>query len=121
LNFFQNFFQKDLYFCGIFSLILVGLFNNYEFKNISFFYGFLALFLIFLTTNTKSSAHNVPMFIYFSQKLQKNSYFAQKIFKAKNNQQKQLTPDYFFDSLLDCSGIKSDLINSRKLSVCSQI
>jgi glucan phosphoethanolaminetransferase (alkaline phosphatase superfamily) len=100
---------------------LIGLFNNYEFKNISFFYGFLALFLIFLTTNTKLSAHNVTMFIYFSQKLQKNSYFAQKIFKAKNNQQKQLTPDYSFDSVLDCSGIKSDLINSRKLSVCSQI
>ena len=70
---------------------------------------------------SKSSAHNVPMFIYFSQKLQKNVYYQQKMFKAKQNQQKQITHDYFFDSLLDCSEIKSDLINSRKLSVCSQI
>ena len=41
--------------------------------------------------------------------------------RAKSNQDKVLNPDYFFDSILDCSLIKSDLISKRKFSVCSDI
>ena len=66
-------------------------------------------------------AHIVPMFVYFSEKILKNNYLKQKFLNAKNNQDKLLNHDYLFDSVLDCSGIKSDLINSRKLSVCSRI
>ena len=68
--------------------------------------------------NSSSISHNVPMFIYFSSKLQKNNYYQQKMLNAKNNQQKQITPDYFFDSVLDCSSIESDLVQSRKFSLC---
>jgi KDO II ethanolaminephosphotransferase len=66
-------------------------------------------------------AHNVPMFIYFSEKLQKNKNYKSKLMKAKSNQDKVLNPNYFFDSILDCSMIKSDLISKRKFSVCSDI
>ena len=66
-------------------------------------------------------AHIVPMFVYFSEKILISNYLKQKFLNAKNNQDKLLNHDYFFDSVLDCSGIKSDLINSRKLSVCSKI
>ena len=71
--------------------------------------------------NADDEAHNVPMFIYFSEKLQKNKNYKSKLMKAKLNQDKVLNPDYFFDSILDCSLIKSDLISKRKFSVCSDI
>jgi KDO II ethanolaminephosphotransferase len=71
--------------------------------------------------NVDDEAHNVPMFIYFSEKLQKNKNYKSKLMKAKLNQDKVLNPNYFFDSILDCSLIKSDLISKRKFSVCSDI
>ena len=71
--------------------------------------------------NADDVAHNVPMFIYFSEKLQKNKNYKSKLMKAKSNQDKVLNPNYFFDSILDCSMIKSDLISKRKFSVCSDI
>jgi glucan phosphoethanolaminetransferase (alkaline phosphatase superfamily) len=61
------------------------------------------------------------MFIYFSEKLQGNKNYKSKLIKAKENQGKLLNPDYFFDSILDCSMIKSSLISDRKFSVCSEI
>ncbi len=63
-------------------------------------------------------AHKVPLFIYYSEKLQKNVYFQQKMINAKNKQHKLLNPDNFFDSVLDCSSIESSLIKKRNLSVC---
>ena len=38
---------------------------------------------------------------------------------ASKNQQKIINPDYFFDSVLDCSSIKSTLLDTRELSLCS--
>ena len=66
-----------------------------------------------------NAAHNVPMFIYFSKKLQENIYYRNKMIVASKNQQKIINPDYFFDSVLDCSSIKSTLLDTRKLSLCS--
>lgn len=71
--------------------------------------------------DANDGAHNVPMFIYFSEKLQGNKNYKSKLIKAKKNQGKLLNPDYFFDSILDCSMIKSSLISNRKFSVCSEI
>ena len=71
--------------------------------------------------DSDAKAHNVPMIIYFSEKLQKNKHYKSKFLKAKSNQDKALNPDYFFDSILDCSLIESSLIRNRKFSVCSDI
>jgi glucan phosphoethanolaminetransferase (alkaline phosphatase superfamily) len=71
--------------------------------------------------DASAQAHNVPIFIYFSEKLQKNKNYKSKFLKAKSNQDKALNPDYFFDSILDCSLIESSLIKNRKFSVCSDI
>ena len=70
-------------------------------------------------SNVGNAAHNVPMFIYFSKKLQENIYYRNKMIVASKNQQKIINPDYFFDSVLDCSSIKSTLLDTRELSLCS--
>ncbi len=60
----------------------------------------------------------VPMFFYLSEKLRNDKFFRQKFANAaKKVVQKNLSHDNVFDSLLDCSGVKSDLFK-RNLSIC---
>jgi len=62
--------------------------------------------------------HTVPMLIYASKSIWQNKFYQQKLQSAtKKITANNLTQDIFFDSLLDCVGIDSDLFN-RNLSLC---
>ena len=61
----------------------------------------------------------VPMFFYMTNQLMRDKFFHKKFIAAKNKTQKEnLSHDNLFDSLLDCSGVKSELFD-RNLSICN--
>ncbi len=68
-----------------------------------------------------SKVHEVPTFLYMSPKLLKDNFYKQKYLSAKYNQKKKISHDNIFDSILDCSGIKSSLFYTRKQSICSKL
>lgn len=72
-------------------------------------------------SKTAHPEHVVPMMIYATQELRKQSDFKQRLDRARANSQKMLNNDYFFDSILGCSGIKSSLIDKRKFNLCGKI
>ncbi len=62
--------------------------------------------------------HIVPMFIYMSDSVLKNKSYQQKFAAAKSRiNAKNLSHDNLFDSIIDCSGIKSKILE-RNLSLC---
>jgi glucan phosphoethanolaminetransferase (alkaline phosphatase superfamily) len=62
----------------------------------------------------------VPLFFYMTDSLKKDKFFRQKFsIAAKKTSLQNLSHDNLFDSLLDCSGVSSDLFK-RKLSICQK-
>ncbi|NBV07324.1 MAG: lipid A phosphoethanolamine transferase, partial [Proteobacteria bacterium] len=62
----------------------------------------------------------VPMFFYMTNSLKKDKFFRQKFSNAtKKTSLHNLSHNNLFDSLLDCSGIESDLFE-RNLSICKK-
>lgn len=60
----------------------------------------------------------VPMFFYMTDQLMRDKFFHKKFTAAtKKTKSTNLSHDNLFDSLLDCSGVKSDLFD-RDLSIC---
>ena len=65
-----------------------------------------------------STIHKVPLMMFMSDNLLKNKFYQQKFSHAKRHLKSQnLSHDNVFDSLLDCAGVESTLLN-RKLSIC---
>jgi glucan phosphoethanolaminetransferase (alkaline phosphatase superfamily) len=65
----------------------------------------------------KSPEHKVPMFLWMSDGVLKNPYYRHKFNQALSKTNNKLSHDNLFDSLLDCAGIDSKILN-RNLSVC---
>lgn len=64
------------------------------------------------------SVKKVPMFFYMTDELKRDEFFRRKFLTAsKKTHSKNLSHDNLFDSLLDCSGVESDLFK-RNLSIC---
>jgi glucan phosphoethanolaminetransferase (alkaline phosphatase superfamily) len=64
-------------------------------------------------------AHIVPMFLYMTDSVLKNKDYRKKFETAKSKTNAtNLSHDNFFDSIIDCSGIKS-IILKRDLSLCN--
>jgi glucan phosphoethanolaminetransferase (alkaline phosphatase superfamily) len=62
--------------------------------------------------------HEVPMFFYMTDKILQNNFYKNKFISVQNKvDSSSLSHDNIFDSLLDCAGIKSSLLN-RNLSIC---
>ncbi len=60
----------------------------------------------------------VPMFFYMTDQLRRDKFFHKKfVSAAKKTKLTNLSHDNLFDSLLDCSGVKSELFD-RDLSIC---
>ncbi len=91
------------------SFVLVGIFNNYEFKNISFFYGFLALLLIFLFTNS------LLVLLSFSHKILKISLIILLFFSTINlyvqNKYGYILDEIMIANALDSLGHIDDAID----------
>jgi lipid A ethanolaminephosphotransferase len=68
-----------------------------------------------------NNEHVVPMFIYFSNMLLKDNFYKQKFLKAQKNSKVEVNPDYFFDSVLGCLGVRSELIDNRKYNLCNDL
>ncbi len=66
---------------------------------------------------TEEQTH-IATFLWFSPKLLKDNFYKNLFLKAKIKENKKLTHDSVFYSLLGCSGIQSDIIN-EKLNICN--
>ena len=68
-----------------------------------------------------NKVHIVPMFIYMTDLVLKNKIYQQKFANAKSNVfLTNLSHDNLFDSIIDCSGIKSNILQ-RNLSLCQNL
>ncbi len=72
------------------------------------------------SNQTESKVHQVPMFLYMTNSVLQNKFYKNKFINAKNQiASNKLSHDNLFDSILDCSGIESDLLK-RNLSICGR-
>jgi glucan phosphoethanolaminetransferase (alkaline phosphatase superfamily) len=65
----------------------------------------------------KTKIHQVPIMIYMTDSVLKNSFYKKKFLAAKKKQNKIMSHDNIFHSLLGCIGINSDIID-QNLNIC---
>ncbi len=69
-------------------------------------------------TSDSDAVKKVPMFFYMTDQLKRDQFYRKKFAAAsQKTKSESLSHDNLFDSLLDCSGIKSELFE-RDLSIC---
>ena len=72
----------------------------------------------FSKEQSSGKPHEVPLLIYFSNDILKDKFMSKKIINAKLKQNdRKISHDNFFDTVLDCVGIDSELFK-RKLGLC---
>lgn len=68
-----------------------------------------------------NKVHQVPMLLYMTNSVLQNKFYKNKFVNAKTQiTSNKLSHDNLFDSILDCTGIESDLLK-RNLSICGKL